>query len=293
MTDYTANTASPLPTNSPLTPVGKSPGNSMTEKEKVSVQRFWDDTPCGTGNIAYSVGTLEYFEEIAAKRNQLEPFIVDYAQFPRWTDKKVLEVGCGAGSDLLRFAQAGAKTTGIDLSPSSASLANSRLRLYICQGDTLVTDTENLPFKSNTFDLVYSWGVLHHTPDTERAIKEVYRVTKPGGEVCIMLYHRHSLVSLQMYLRYGLFVFRPLRSLKDILAKHHESPGTKAYTKVEVRQMFSAFDGLKVDIQLTPYDLRYGKDKYLPKWVHKLTPKRLGWFIIIRGQKPTKQVRGY
>jgi ubiquinone/menaquinone biosynthesis C-methylase UbiE len=257
----------------------------MLRKEKKSVQQFWDATPCGTGDISIEPETLKYFEAISERRNKLEPFIADYAQFDRWAGKRVLELGCGAGSDLLRFAKAGARTTGIDLSPRSASLAKTRLRLYNCQGNVLIADAEQLPFKADSFDLVYSWGVLHHTPDTQQAIKEVYRVTKPGREICIMLYHRHSLVALQMYLMYGLFAFKPLRSLKDILANHYESPGTKAYTVVEAQEMFLAFRQLKIDFRLTPYDLRYGRDKYLPKWVGNLVPKRLGWFMVIRGRK--------
>jgi len=258
----------------------------MAQKEKKSVQQFWNATPCGTGNINIEPETLEYFEAISERRNKLEPFIADYAQFNRWAGKRVLEVGCGAGSDLLRFAKAGARATGIDLSPRSASLAKTRLRLYNCQGDALIADAEQLPFKTDSFDLVYSWGVLHHTPDTQQAIKEVCRVTRPGGEICIMLYHRHSLVALQLYLMYGLFAFKPLRSLKDILANHHESPGTKAYTVAEAQQMFSVFKDVKLKVRLTPYDLRYGRDRYLPKWVGNLVPKRLGWFLVIRGQKP-------
>lgn len=255
------------------------------QKEKESVQQFWDATPCGTGDISIEPATLEYFEAISDRRNKLEPFIAGYAQFNKWTVKRVLELGCGAGSDLLRFAKAGVSITGIDLSPRSASLAKTRLRIYNCQGNVLIADVEQLPFKTDSFDLVYSWGVLHHTPDTEQAIREVYRVAKPGGEICIMLYHRYSLVTLQMYLMYGLFAFKPLRSLKDILAKHHESPGTKAYTVTEVRKMFSSFEKLRIDIQPTPYDLRYGKDRYLPRWIHKLVPKCLGWFMVIRGRK--------
>jgi len=258
----------------------------MIRKEKESVRQYWDDTPCGTGNIAYPEGSLEYFEAITENRNELEPFIAEYAQFDKWAGKKILEVGCGAGSDLLRFARAGAQTVGIDLSPKSAFLAKSRLHTYNCQGDVLVADAENLPFKGNEFELIYSWGVLHHTPNPERAIHEIYQVLKPGGEICIMLYHRHSLVAWQLYLLFGLLAFNPFRSLKDILANHHESPGTKAYTEAEVRQMFSAFQGLKINIRLTPYDLRYKRDRYLPRWVGKLIPQHFGWFIVIRGRKP-------
>jgi SAM-dependent methyltransferase len=258
----------------------------MSQKEKKSVQQFWDTTPCGTGDINIEPETLKYFEAVSERRNKLEPFIADYAQFDRWAGKRVLEVGCGAGSDLLRFAEAGARATGIDLSPRSASLTKTRLRLYNCQGNVLIADAERLPFKTDSFDLVYSWGVLHHTPDTEQSIKEVYRVTRLGGKICVMLYHRHSLVALQMYLMYGLFAFKPLRSLKDILDKHHESPGTKAYTVAEAQQMFSVFKDVKIKVRITSYDLRYGRDRYLPEWVGNLVPKRLGWFLVIRGQKP-------
>jgi SAM-dependent methyltransferase len=135
----------------------------MSQKEKESVQQFWDTTPCGTGNINIEPETLKYFEAISERRNKLEPFIADYAQFDRWAGKRVMELGCGAGSDLLRFAKAGARTTGIDLSPRSTSLAKTRLRIYNCQGNVLIADAEQLPFKTDSFDLVYSWGscIIH------------------------------------------------------------------------------------------------------------------------------------
>jgi SAM-dependent methyltransferase len=274
----------PILTKVPVPKVKLKQRTKLREK-KEEVQRFWDTVPCGTGDINIKPETLEYFEAISERRNKLETFIADYAQFNKWAGKNILEVGCGAGSDLLRFAKAGARATGIDLSPRSASLAKTRLSLCNCSDDVLIADVEQLPFKTDSFNLVYSWGVLHHTPDTEQAIKEVYRVTKPGGEICIMLYHRHSLVAMQMYLMYGLFAFKPLRSLKDILAKHHESPGTKAYTVAEARQMFLMFKDVKIRVCLTAYDLRYGRGRYLPEWVGNLVPKCLGWFLVIQGQK--------
>jgi len=255
-------------------------------RQKDLVRQYWDDTPCGTASVAYPEGSLEYFEAIAENRNRLEPFIADYAQFDKWAGKKILEVGCGVGSDLVRFAKAGAHVVGIDLSPRSVFLAKSRLHAYNCQGNVLVADAENLPFKDNEFELIYSWGVLHHTPNPTKAIREIYRVAKRGGEICIMLYHRRSLVALQLYLLFGLFALRPFRSLKDIIANHHESPGTKAYTVAEARQMFSAFRDLEIKVRLTPYDLRYRRDKYLPRWVSRLVPQGLGWFMIIQGRKP-------
>jgi len=258
----------------------------ITQKEKEAVKQYWDDSPCGTGNIAHPEGSLQYFEAVADSRYKLEPFIAEYAQFDKWAGKNILEVGCGVGTDLLQFARAGAHVLGVDLSPKSAFLAKSRLHVYNCQGDTLVADAENLALKSDKFELTYSWGVIHHTPNPERAIREIYRVTKSGGEICIMFYNRHSLVALQLYLLFGLLAFRPFRSLKNIIANHLESPGTKAYTIAEARQMFSAFKELEIEVCLTPYDLRYKRDRFLPRWSGKIIPRCFGWFMIIRGRKP-------
>jgi ubiquinone/menaquinone biosynthesis C-methylase UbiE len=250
---------------------------------KQAVQQFWDAEPCGTRGNVHPAGTLAYFESISQERNRLEPFIVDYAQFEKWSGKDVLEVGCGAGSDLIRFAQNGANITGIDLSHESVKLARARLKLYGYKGKVFVADGEKLSlFRNDRFDLVYSWGVLHHTPDTSQAISEIHRVTKHGGEICIMLYHRHSLVALQVYFRFGLLAFE---SLKSALANHLESPGTKAYTVTEAKRMFSMFEDLRINVQFTPYDFRWGRNRYLPRWISRFVPISIGWFLIIQGRK--------
>jgi ubiquinone/menaquinone biosynthesis C-methylase UbiE len=165
-------------------------------------------------------------------------------------------------------------------------LAWERLRLYKCSGKVVEGDAENLPCEDGAFAFAFAWGCLHHTPNIGRAIQEIYRVTKSGGEVCVMLYHKPSLVALQMYLMFGLLRLRPLRSIDDILANHHESAGTRAYTVKEARQMFSVFQNVRVDVRVTSYDLRYWRDRYLPMWCGKAVPRVLGWNIIIRGQKP-------
>ncbi len=253
---------------------------------KNRVKQYWDNEPCGTRNIPYPVGSLDYFETITERRDRLDPFIVQYAQFDKWKGKKVLEVGCGVGSDLLKFAQAGADVTGIDMSYRSVSLAQQRLKLYKQQGLVIEEDAESLSFMDNEFDFVYGWGSLHHTPDIDKAISEIYRVLKPNGKICAMLYHKPSLVALQMYAMFGLLKLKPMASIDDILATQHESIGTKAYTLDEVRQMFQSFEDVKIDTRVTSYDLRYWRDKYLPMWMGKFVPRRFGWNLIIRARKP-------
>lgn len=255
---------------------------------KQVIKEHWDNEPCGTRNMSFDeeAKLRENFEKIEKRRYQLEHCIFKYAQFEKWQGKDVLEVGCGAGTDHLQFARAGANTTAIDLSSKSASLTKTRLQLYGFQGSVFNGDAENLPFKDNSFDLVYSWGVLHSTPDTEKSIREVHRVCRPGGNICIMLYNRHSFVALQIYLVYGLLSLKPFQSVGETIEKNLESPGTKAYTVAEVQKMFAMFEDVKIDTVFTPYDLRLWRDSYLPQWLGRLFPKRWGWFIVIQGRKP-------
>lgn len=253
---------------------------------KRAVQEFWNASPCGTAGVSRPQDTKEFFEEIERRRYELEPFIFEYAEFARWKGKKILEVGCGTGTDLLQFLRAGADAYGIDLSGRSVTLARKRLSLSSFETRRLLLgDAENLPFPANSFDLVYSWGVLHHTPDTVKAVEEIYRVVRPGGAICIMLYHKWSLVSLQFYIRFGLLKARPSRSLDDIMATHQESPGTKVYTRAQLNDLFAPFQNVQVQPILTPYDLQCGRRRFLPVWIRRLIPDSLGYFLVVQGRK--------
>ena len=208
---------------------------------KSKVREYWDRQPCGTGGVHFPEGSLEFFDEIENHRYNVESFIHSFAQFTRWHDKKVLEVGCGCGTDLLQFARAGAKVYGVDLSPYSIELVKQRLKLHGLQAEVEEGDAEKLPFSSERFDLVYSWGVLHHTPATSKAIEEIYRVLKPGGSIRIMIYHLISWAVLKKWLVYGFLKGRPFTSITKILRENQESPGTRAYTIREARALLSLF----------------------------------------------------
>ncbi len=258
----------------------------ISERKK-AVREFWDGVPCGTLRVSGSEKTTEFYEEIEHQRYEMEPFIFEHAQFDRWKGKKVLEVGCGTGTDLLQFLRSGSDACGIDLSSRSVALARKRLSLFGFDGGRVfVADAENLPFARNTFDLLYSWGVLHHTPDTVKALDEICRVLRPDGEIRIMLYHRRSLVALRSYLRFGVLRGRPFRSLDDIMAIHQESPGTKVYTREHVRGLFRHFKNLQIRTILTPYDLDLGDARLSLFWLRKFVPNALGFFLVIQGHKP-------
>jgi ubiquinone/menaquinone biosynthesis C-methylase UbiE len=252
---------------------------------KGQVKTYWDNEPCGTGDISYEEGSQQYFEEIERYRYSVEPFIHSFAQFTRWRGKKVLEIGCGAGTDFLQFVRAGAIAEAIDLSTHSVALTKKRLAVYGLNANVQEADAEHLPFPDDSFDLVYSWGVLHHTPDTVNAIKEVYRVLKPGGQIRIMLYNRYSWIGLKMYLRHGLLSGKPFLSLKKIIADHEESQGTKAYTGKEVKALFASFSELKIQSILTYVEYLKSWGFFPPLWlVNFLGPSR-GWYMTISGIK--------
>ncbi|MEX2116102.1 MAG: class I SAM-dependent methyltransferase, partial [Bacteroidota bacterium] len=140
-----------------------STGETLLKRE---VQAYWDAHPCGTQFTDLEWGSREFFEQVETFRYTLQPFMDRIMRFKEYKGKRLLEIGCGLGTDLLQFARAGAHVTGIDLTPASIDLARKRFSLYGIPADLQVADAENLPFPDESFDVVYSFGVLHHTPDT-------------------------------------------------------------------------------------------------------------------------------
>jgi ubiquinone/menaquinone biosynthesis C-methylase UbiE len=250
------------------------PGAPLKER----VRRHWEDEPCGTSTSAAQPGTSAFFDEVEKERYRLEPFIPGFAEFERWDGKRVLEVGVGLGTDFVQFARAGARATGIDLTQAAIDAASSRLALEGLSAELVRADAERLPFPDASFDLVYSWGVIHHTPDPAAALAEVRRVLAPGGEARIMLYSRRSWFAFGAWIRYGLLSLRPGQSIARVLAEHLESPGTKAYTSRELDTLFGDFTAVELKRFVTPYDRRVAGP------LARLGGSRLGWFVAIRAR---------
>ncbi len=208
---------------------------------KEEVRRYWDRRACGTEHGKSEKFSREYFDEIEEKRYSIEKEIFSFAEFTRFHGKRVLEVGVGAGSDFTQWVRAGAEAYGVDLTQEAVDHVKHRLAVYGLEAaDFKVSDAENLPFEDNFFDLVYSWGVIHHTPDTEKAFSEIVRVTKPGGRIKLMLYNRRSLWAFWLWAQHALLKGRPFQSFGKVIYYHMESLGTKAYTRKEVRAMAAA-----------------------------------------------------
>lgn len=145
----------------------------------------------------------------------------------------------GSGTDFIQWLRAGAIVSGVDLTPEALENVRHRIEAYQLPPPEriMVADAENLPFASDTFDLGYSFGVLHHSPDTLLALRELARVVKPGGEVKVMLYNRHSVWAFNQWFKHALLKGRPWKSFSWVLWHFNESIGTKAYTRAELAQM--------------------------------------------------------
>jgi len=231
---------------------------------KSEVARYWNQASCGTDHIQETKFSREYFEKIEAHRYAVEPEIFSFAQFTRFRGAKMLEVGIGAGTDFLQWVRSGALAHGIDLTEEALANVQKRLDLYGLKAEEIrVADAEHLPYPSNTFDLVYSWGVIHHSPNTQRCLEEIIRVTKPGGTIKIMIYKRHSLVVLYRYLKTALLKGKPFRSFANVLFYNMESLGTKGYTFKEVRSMLKNQPVKYIELKstVTSHDLLKAKSK--------------------------------
>lgn len=271
--------------------------DSLTDNLKQQEKKFWEEASCGEKLYLDDLSKEGYLKQ-AEKRYELEPEILSFAEFNKHKGQKVLEIGLGLGADHQKWAEAGAILYGIDLTKRSVEHTGRRFELLGLNSDVRNADAENLPFDDNYFDVVYSWGVLMCTPDTQKAIREVYRVLKPGGIAKIMIYHKYSMVGYMLWARYALLRGRPFKPLIDIYTNYLESPGTKAYSVGEARVLFKDFEIEKIDTFLTHGDLLISQagqrhNGYLLSFARLIWPRKLirwifpkhGLFMTIKAKK--------
>jgi len=264
---------------------------------KDAVRDFWNDAACGEKLLLPSWDAAGFAEQSAA-RYRLEPYIIPFADFAGARGLDVLEIGLGLGADHEEFAKAGAHMHGVDLTPRAIEITRGRIEAQGLVSDLCVGDAEALPYPDEQFDIVYSWGVIHHSPDTVKAAREILRVLKPGGRFRVMVYHTWSLVGLMLWLRYGLGIGKPFTSMATIYSRHLESPGTKAYTNGEAVSLFAGAAAITTQIELTHGDLlesgagqrHEGRllsvaRRVWPRWLLRRVGKPFGLFLLISGTK--------
>jgi ubiquinone/menaquinone biosynthesis C-methylase UbiE len=265
-------------------------------QEKLRAREQWGQDPCGAVHgREHELGTCEFFDAIERHRYlEYAPWMPRLMEFEKFRDARLLEIGCGMGTDLLQFSRGGARCFGIDLTPRSIEISQHRFKLYGANGAFMISDGEHLPFRSESFDVVYSNGVLHHTPDTEGAIREVHRVLRPGGVAKVMLYHRNSLnYWFEVVLRHGVLggQFLRGRSAEEIMSRvieyseHGATPLVKVYSRKQARALFSLFKDVEVDVeQLRRAELRFLSPLVSESMLDALR-RRIGWNVIITAIK--------
>ncbi len=275
---------------------------SLTEKPrgvaepKQRAQEQWSEDPCGAVyGREHKFGTRGFFDAVERHRyTEYAPWMPEVMGFREFAGARLLEVGCGMGTDLLQFARGGARVTGVDLTPRSIEISRQHLAVYGVSGDLAISDCENLPFADESFDVVYSNGVLHHTPDTAGAVREVHRVLRPGGQARVMLYHRGSAAFWgDIILRHGLLHGKLLRghSPEEIMSRYVEfnesggRPLVKVYSRREARKLFSMFSEVKVQVEQLTRPEFYFLGRIIPEGMFRRLQRSIGWNVIISASK--------
>ncbi len=265
------------------------------------VQAYWNARPCNLRHSPKKIGSREYFDEVETRKYLVEPHIPAFADFHRWDGKRVLEVGCGIGTDTINFARCGASVAAVDLSEQSLAIAQERakvfglsdkIKFYHANAEQL---SSTLPMEK--FDLVYSFGVIHHSPNPARALAEMGRYMRPGSKLKLMVYHRHSWKVLWILMTYA---HGRLWDLNEMVARHSEAqtgcPVTYTYSRSEGRRFVEA-QGLRVtDVwvdHIFPYRITdYVEYRYVREWyfrwmsdkVFRRFERNFGWHLLISAE---------
>lgn len=260
--------------------------------DKLEAQKQWTASPCGTGDYlnAYEYASLEYFDAVRQQRYEVtDTWMKSTIPFQSAKGKQLLEIGHGMGTDLLTFAEAGAEVSGIDITAEHHHLATRNFALHGRTATLKLCDSANIDFPSSAFDIVYSNGVLHHTPDTVRCISEAYRVLKPGGTLILSLYHTFSAFHIFAFLLYkGLWQrqlfklgYRGLMSTVEYGADGIAiRPLVKTYSRGQLRHILADFTNVSFKVAHLQRDHIPYLGKLLPKRLEAPLARYLGWYII-------------
>ncbi|MCU1390642.1 MAG: Methyltransferase type 12 [Ilumatobacteraceae bacterium] len=273
---------------------------AFATKSVEDVRQYWDARPCNIRHSQKPIGSKEYFDEVEARKYRVEPHIPGFADFERWAGKRVLEVGCGIGTDSINFARAGAHLTSVDLSTESINIARQRAEVMgvADQIEFVQANAEELTSAvSGEFDLAYSFGVVHHTPHPDRAMEQIRALMAPGSTLKVMVYNRHSwkvfwIVVTQGYGRFW--------KTDELVATHSEAqtgcPVTFSYTRKTGREFLerAGFRVTEVSVDhVFPYRIKdYVEHRYVKQWYFRWMPERLfrafehrfGWHLLLTAE---------
>jgi 2-polyprenyl-3-methyl-5-hydroxy-6-metoxy-1,4-benzoquinol methylase len=253
---------------------------------KDRIESYWNRQPCNVGHSTEPVGTEAYFDAVTAKRYRAEPHILDFAGFHLWRGRRVLEIGCGIGTDAEQFARHGAEYTGIDISEESLHLSRERFQVYGLQGDFRCGSVTDIDFLKSLgeFDLVYSYGVLHHFPGMDNHLSNISSVMHSGSELRFMVYAKNS------------WKYAMIQKGLDQFEAQADCPYAEAFTRQEIVDLLEPL--YHVERIRQEHCFMYNVPAYkqgrfelepwfaaMPEVMRSAVREYLGWHLLVKAKK--------
>jgi ubiquinone/menaquinone biosynthesis C-methylase UbiE len=297
--------------------------NQTSSESSAEIRQFWNENPVGSNFIEYR-SDKSFYLNYDAFRYKTEGHILRELDEIDFKQKKILEIGLGQGADSMQIINRGALYNGIDLTDESVKRLKERFNLFEKPYESVsVANAEHIPFPDSSFDIVYSHGVIHHSPRIEMIVEEIYRVLKPGGKVVIMLYHKHSFnyyISIGLMRRAGLLALMPLPFLSKIISKltgeseerinkhrvnlkkrgmgylkmknfiHRSTDGpdnvySSVWTAQSARKLFNKFKDIVTNVHFLNERHLLGLQHLLPQSFKKVLGHKYGWHLWIKATK--------
>jgi len=265
------------------------------------VREWWDAFPCNFGHSDWSPLTLHYSREVSTKKYKVEPHIPSFAEYDKWKNENVLDAGCGIGTMAIDFVKAGADVTAVDLSSVSIRVAARRALAegvrsnyirFICEDLERISRSPII--NDRKYDLIFSFGVIHHTPDPAKALRELRKLIRGIGELRIMLYHKWSTKAIWLMLTGGW----PFRSAQKCIERQSEAnancPVAYSYSKRQAKKLLqeNGWEPISIHVDhIFPYKIApYKQGEYKKKWYWRLVPRfafrllerTFGWHLLIK-----------
>lgn len=258
----------------------------MTQDLVNRIRDYWNRQPCNVKHSTAPIGSEQYFNDVTRRRYYVEPHALDFAGFHLWRGKRVLEIGCGIGTDAEQFARHGAEYVGIDLSTASIDICRQRFEVFGLPGQFYVIDAADRAALAvlGKFDLVYSYGVLHHYPDLDTVLDNIYQLQDYGGEFRFLVYAKNS------------WKYAMIQKGLDQFEAQADCPYARAFTKEEIVDILA--DRWKIERVRQDHCFMYQIDAYkqgrydLEPWfavmddsMRQAVREYLGWHLLVKTRR--------